>query len=43
MGVSYGQGKRSPFFAAYLVGVYHEGKLFPVCKVGTGFTDEQLQ
>ncbi len=39
MGFSFGQGKRSNFFSAYLVGVYHEGKLFPVCKVGTGFTD----
>jgi ATP-dependent DNA ligase len=43
MGIYYGQGKRSQFIAAYLVGTYENEKLYPVSKVGTGFTDEKLE
>lgn len=43
MGAFRGEGKRSQFFATYLVGVYHNNKLYPVCKVGSGFTDAQLE
>lgn len=43
MGATYGDGKRKQVFGNFMLGVYHKGKIYPVCKVGTGFTDQQLQ
>ena len=42
MGADFGQGKRSRLFSTFLLGVYHEGSIYPVSRVGTGFTDDQL-
>jgi len=39
MGASYGEGKRSEFLSTFLVGTYHEGKLYPISRIGTGFTE----
>ncbi len=43
MGGYYGQGKRKEAISAYLLGVYHEGKYYPMSKVGSGFSEEQLE
>jgi DNA ligase D-like protein (predicted ligase)/DNA ligase D-like protein (predicted 3'-phosphoesterase) len=37
-----GQGGRGPAFGALLLGLYEEGRLVPVGKVGTGFSDRLL-
>jgi DNA ligase D-like protein (predicted ligase)/DNA ligase D-like protein (predicted 3'-phosphoesterase) len=41
-GYTPGKGGRSPVFGALLLGLYEEGKLVPVGKVGTGFSDQLL-
>ena len=41
-GYTPGRGGRDPAFGALLLGLYEEGKLVPVGKVGTGFSDRQL-
>jgi ATP-dependent DNA ligase len=43
MGVIYGEGKYSKYFATYLLGAYLNGKLHPVSRVGTGFMEQQLE
>ena len=42
MGADFGQGKRTNIMSTFLLGVYHEGKIYPISRVGTGFTDEEL-
>ncbi|MDP9127691.1 MAG: cisplatin damage response ATP-dependent DNA ligase [Pseudomonadota bacterium] len=37
-----GSGKRSSFYSDYTFGVWQEGKLVPVGKAYSGFTDEEL-
>ena len=41
-GYTAGRGGRGPAFGALLLGLYEEGKLVPVGKVGTGFSDRLL-
>jgi len=41
-GYTPGQGGRGPVFGALLLGLYGNGKLVPVGKVGTGFPDRLL-
>lgn len=43
MGVDTGKGKKSSTFAAFLLGAYHEGQLYPITKVGSGFTDQEAE
>lgn len=43
MGANYGEGKRSKVLSTYLVGTFHEGKLYPVSRIGSGFSDELLE
>ena len=42
MGVEYGKGKRSQSFSSFLLGAYFNGELYPITKVGSGFTDQQI-
>ena len=39
MGADYGKGKRKSTFATFLLGIYHEGKIYPVSRVGSGFKE----
>jgi DNA ligase D-like protein (predicted 3'-phosphoesterase) len=41
-GYTPGLGGRGPLFGALLLGLYEDGKLIPVGKVGTGFSDQLL-
>jgi DNA ligase D-like protein (predicted ligase)/DNA ligase D-like protein (predicted 3'-phosphoesterase) len=41
-GYTAGRGGRSPVFGALLLGLFEEGRLVPVGKVGTGFSDQLL-
>ena len=41
-GYTPGEGSRSPTFGALLLGLYEEGTLVPVGRVGTGFSDRLL-
>ena len=41
-GYTPGRGGRGPVFGALLLGLYEDGKLVPVGKVGTGFSDQLL-
>lgn len=45
LGAYRGRGKRADWFGAYLLGCYDQtrGVWQPVCKIGTGFSDEQLE
>jgi DNA ligase-1 len=45
LGAYYGKGKRSKWLGAFLLGVYdqNKNKLLPIAKIGTGFSDAQLQ
>lgn len=43
MGADYGRGKKSKFFSSFLVGTLHNEKIIPLSKLGTGFTDEDLE
>lgn len=40
MGVEKGKGKKSKQFGAFLLGAYLGDRLYPITKVGSGFTDE---
>jgi DNA ligase D-like protein (predicted ligase)/DNA ligase D-like protein (predicted 3'-phosphoesterase) len=42
-GYTPGRGGRSPAFGALLLGLYDDGKLVPVGRVGTGFSDQLLR
>jgi DNA ligase D-like protein (predicted ligase)/DNA ligase D-like protein (predicted 3'-phosphoesterase) len=42
-GYTAGRGGRSPAFGALLLGLYEGGKLVPVGKAGTGFSDRLLE
>jgi len=42
MGVIKGSGKNSNYFATYLLGTYIDDKLYPVSKLGSGFTEDEL-
>lgn len=45
IGAFYGKGKRTGSFGGFLLAVYNDeiNKYEPCCKVGTGFSDENLQ
>jgi len=45
IGAFYGKGKRTGQYGGFLLGVYNDetGKIEPCCKIGTGFSEEQLQ
>lgn len=43
MGADYGRGKKAKFFSSFLVGTIHNNKIIPLSKLGTGFTDEDLE
>jgi ATP-dependent DNA ligase len=38
MGVAYGQGKRTSYLSSFLIGLYLDDKLYPITKLGSGFT-----
>lgn len=38
-----GKGDRKPYFGGLLLGAYSQGKLVYISRVGTGFTEEELQ
>lgn len=42
IGAEWGEGKRAHAFGSFLVACQHEGKLIPLSRVATGFSDEQL-
>ena len=42
-GFTWGEGKREDTFGALYLGVYRDGKLVNVGKVGTGWTEEELK
>jgi bifunctional non-homologous end joining protein LigD len=42
VGYTPGKGGRAPVFGALLLGLYEDGNLVPVGRVGTGFTDRLL-
>jgi len=41
-GAEWGEGKRAHVFGSFLLSVRSNGKLVPISRVATGFTDEQL-
>jgi DNA ligase 1 len=45
LGADYGKGKRSKFYGNFLMGAYSEeqDKYYTVCKIGTGFSDDNLE
>jgi DNA ligase-1 len=45
IGAFWGKGKRKGLFGSYLMACYYDtaGTFHPICKVGTGFSDEQLR
>lgn len=45
LGAYYGRGKRTKFYGGYLLGCYNPDseEYEIVCKIGTGFSDEQLE
>lgn len=45
IGAFYGKGKRTGSFGAFLLGVYNDetDKYEPCCKIGTGFSDQNLK
>jgi DNA ligase-1 len=42
IGAEWGEGKRAHAFGSFLVACQEEGKLIPLSRVATGFSDEQL-
>jgi DNA ligase-1 len=42
IGAEWGEGKRAHVFGSFLVAVQDAGKLVPLSRVATGFSDEQL-
>ena len=43
IGADWGEGKRAHLFGSFLLACQDQGKLLPLSKVATGFSDEQLQ
>lgn len=43
MGADYGSGKKARFFSSFLMGVKFGTKIIPISKVGTGFTEDDLE
>lgn len=45
VGASYGEGKRTGFYGNYLCAIWNDevGKFQTICKVGTGFSDQNLK
>jgi DNA ligase-1 len=43
IGADWGEGKRAHLFGSFLLACQERGKLVPLSKVATGFSDEQLQ
>ena len=39
IGAYWGRGKRSRMLGAFLLGVYNEGQIEPITKIGTGFSE----
>ncbi|AGB01664.1 ATP-dependent DNA ligase [Methanoregula formicica] len=42
IGAEWGEGKRAHVFGSFLVACQNQGKLLPLSRVATGFSDEQL-
>ncbi|CAD8117992.1 unnamed protein product [Paramecium sonneborni] len=42
LGGYYGQGKRQQWLGSFLLGIYENGRLYPIAKIGTGFSDKKL-
>jgi DNA ligase-1 len=42
IGAEWGEGKRAHVFGSFLVACQDQGKLIPISRVATGFSDEQL-
>jgi len=42
IGAEWGEGKRAHVFGSFLLACQDEGKLIPLSRVATGFSDEQL-
>ncbi|MGD0079629.1 MAG: ATP-dependent DNA ligase [Methanoregula sp.] len=42
IGAEWGEGKRAHFFGSFLLACQDQGKLVPLSRVATGFSDEQL-
>jgi DNA ligase-1 len=42
IGAEWGEGKRAHLFGSFLLACANDGKLLPLSRVATGFTDEQL-
>ena len=42
IGAEWGEGKRAHAFGSFLVACQNDGKLIPLSRVATGFSDEQL-
>ena len=43
MGADYGRGKKSKFFSSFLMGVKKGANIVPISRVGTGFSDDDLE
>ncbi len=43
MGADYGKGKKSNFLSSFLLGIRNGDKIIPISKVGSGFTDDDLE
>ncbi|CAK59813.1 unnamed protein product (macronuclear) [Paramecium tetraurelia] len=43
LGGYYGQGKRQQWLGSFLLGIYENGRLHPIAKIGTGFSDQKLE
>lgn len=43
IGGHYGEGKRKNTYGSFLLAYYSDNKFYPVCKVGSGFTDSDLE
>ena len=43
MGADYGKGKKSKYLSSFLLGIRNGDKIIPISKVGSGFTDDDLE
>lgn len=43
MGADYGRGKKASFLSSFLMGVKKGDKIVPLSRVGTGFSDDDLE
>jgi ATP-dependent DNA ligase len=43
MGADYGRGKKTQLFSSFLMGVRQGSNIIPISRVGTGFTDDDLE